>query len=75
MNYEFIPYIVMLYLLIRIGVLYGRKVPLVFIGLLVIGRLTVPVVLGFLGFSLYVTFLAIVLALIDRFKSIRWHSM
>ena len=75
MNYEFIPYIVILYLLIRIGILYGRKIPLIFIGLLVIGRLTVPVALGPFGFSLYVTFLAIILALIDRFKSIRWHSM
>ena len=75
MNYEFIPYIVILYLLIRIGILYGRKIPLIFIGLLVIGRLTVPVALGPFGNSLYVTFLAIILALIDRFKSIRWHSM
>ena len=75
MNYEFIPYIVMLYLLIRIGILYGRKIPLIFIGLLVIGRLTVPTALGPFGFSIFVTVLAIILALIDRFKSIRWHSM
>jgi len=74
-NYEFIPYIVMVYLLIRIGILYGRKIPLIFIGLLVFGRLTLPAVFGPFGFSIFVTVLAIILALIDRFKSIRWHSM
>jgi hypothetical protein len=74
-NYEFIPYIVMLYLLIRIGIFYGRKIPLIFIGLLVIGRLTLQEALGPSGFSIYVIVLAIILALIDRFKSVRWHSM
>ena len=75
MGYDFISYLVILFLLIRIGILYGRRIPLIFIGLLIIGRFTLPAMLGTLGFSLYVTGLAIVLALIDRFKAVRWHSM
>ena len=75
MGYDFISYLVILFLLIRIGILYGRKIPLIFIGLLIIGRFTLPAMLGMFGFSLYVTGLAIVLALIDRFKAVRWHSM
>lgn len=75
MGYDFISYLLILFLLIRIGILYGRRMPLIFIGLLIIGWFTLPAMLGTVGFSLYVTGLAIVLALIDRFKAVRWHSM
>jgi hypothetical protein len=64
-----------MYFLIRIGILYGRKIPLIFIGLLVIGRFTLPEMLGPYRFDIFVTGLAIILALIDRFKSVRWNSM
>ena len=75
MGYGSLAFLIMLFLLIRIGVLYGLRIPLIFIGLLVIGRFTLPAMLGPYRFELFVTFLAIVLALIDRFKSIRWNSM
>jgi hypothetical protein len=75
MGYGSIALLVMVYLLIRIGILYGRKIPLIFIGLLVIGRFTLPEMLGPYRFDIFVACLAIILALIDRFKSVRWHSM
>ena len=75
MGYGPIALVIMLFLLIRIGILYGRKIPLIFIGLLVIGRFTLPEILGPYRFELFVIGLAIVLVLIDRFKAIRWNSM
>jgi len=73
--YAFIPLVVMAYLLIRIGILYGRRIPLIFIGLLVIGRLSLPEMLGPYRFEIFVAGLAIVLALIDRVKSVPWDPM
>jgi hypothetical protein len=74
-NYGFIPFLVFLYLVIRIWFLYGPKIPLIFIGLLILGGFTVPEALGPYRYSLLVCVLAIVLALIDRFKSVRWNVM
>jgi len=75
MGYGGVGLLVMVFLLIRIGILYGRRIPLIFIGLLVIGPFTLPEMLGPYRFEIYVTCLAIILVLIDRFKSIRWNSM
>lgn len=74
-GYESIVYFVMLFLLIRIGILHGRRIPLIFIGLLVIGRFTLPALLGSSAFPFFAIGLTIVLALIDRLKGVRWHSM
>jgi hypothetical protein len=75
MGYGGIAFLILVFLLIRVGILYGRRVPLIFIGLLVIGRFTLPEMLGPYRFEIYVACLAIILVLIDRFKSVRWHSM
>ena len=75
MGYEFFGIAIFAFLIIRIWILHGPRIPLVFIGLLVIGRYTLPEMLGPFRFPLFVTFLTIVLLLIDRFKSVRWHSM
>ena len=73
--YGAIPYLIFAYLIIRVWILYGRKIPLIFLGLLVVVRYTVPEALGPYGPTLLITFLAIALALIDRFKSVRWNQM
>ena len=73
--YGAIPILVMVYLLVRIGFLYGLRIPLIFIGLLVVGRLTLPEMFGPYRFEIYVAILAIILALIDRVKSVRWDPM
>ena len=75
MGYHFIALPVLVFLLIRIGILYGRRIPLIFLGLLVLGRLVLPEALGPYRFEIFVTVLAILLFLIDRFMSVRWHSM
>jgi hypothetical protein len=70
--YAVIPTLVFWFLIIRIWVLYGRNIPLVFIGLWIAGRLTLQVIVGpsALGFPLFVCILGIVLVLIDRAKSL-----
>jgi hypothetical protein len=73
--YGFISLAVMIYLLIRTGILYGPKIPLVFIGLVVIGRFCLPEILGPYRFEIFVACLAIILVLIDRFKSVPWDPM
>jgi hypothetical protein len=75
LGYPFIAYVVVVFLLIRIGILYGRRIPLVFIALVVIGRFILPEALGPYRFEIFMTGVAILLVLIDRFKSIRWNSM
>ena len=76
-DYSGIAYLAFLFLIVRTWVRYGRKIPLIFIGLLLLGRYTLPLILGptLFGFSIYVCLLGIVLALIDRFKSLRWNVM
>lgn len=73
--YAAVPYFIFAYLIIRVWILYGRKIPLIFLGLLLVGRYTVPEVLGPFGPTLLIILLAIALALIDRFKSVNWNSM
>jgi predicted membrane metal-binding protein len=73
--YGGIPYLVFAFLIIRVWILYGRKIPLVFIALLLLGRYTLPEMLGPFRFQIFVCLLAIVLLLIDRFKSVRWNAM
>ena len=75
MGYELFGTLIFAFLIIRIWILHGPRVPLVFIGLLIIGRYTLPEMLGPFRFPLFVTLLTIVLLLIDRFKSVRWNSM
>jgi hypothetical protein len=74
-GYAGIPLIIMVYFLVRIGILYGRKIPLIFIALLIIGRFTLPEMLGPYRFEIFVACLAIILAVIDRVKSVPWNSM
>jgi hypothetical protein len=70
--YALIPTLVFWFLIIRIWILHGRNIPLVFIGLWIAGRLTLHVFAGSsaLGFPLFVCILGIVLAVIDRAKSL-----
>ncbi|HTG74210.1 MAG TPA: hypothetical protein VMB70_10590 [Terriglobia bacterium] len=75
MGYQLITYPIFAYLIIRTWILYGRKIPLTFLGLLVLGWYTVPRVLGSSGFPIFFVLLTIALLLIDRFKSVRWNSM
>ena len=75
MGYQLVPFIVFVVLIIRTGFRYGLKIPVVFIALLVLGRYTLPEMLGPYRYPLFVCMLAIVLALIDRFKSVRWNVM
>ena len=75
MGYQSIPFIVLVVLIIRTGILYGPKIPAVFIALAVLGRYTLPEMLGPFRYPLYLCLLAIVLALIDRFRSVRWNAM
>jgi len=75
--YALIPTLVFWFLIIRTWILYGRNIPLAFIGLWIVGRFTLPVIVGpsLFGFPLFVCFLGIVLALIDRVKSFRTNSL
>lgn len=75
MGYQLIPFIVFVVLIIRTGYRYGLKIPVVFTALLVLGGYTLPEMLGPYRYPLFVCMLAIVLALIDRFKSVRWNVM
>ena len=75
MGYQLVPFIVFVVLIIRTGFRYGLRIPLVFIALLVLGHYTLPEMLGPYRYPLFVCMLAIVLALIDRFKSVRWNVM
>ena len=70
--YALIPTLVFWFLIIRIWILHGRSIPLVFIGLWIAGRFTLHVIVGpsALGFPLFVCILGIVLAVIDRAKSL-----
>jgi hypothetical protein len=74
-GYQLVPFIVFVVLIVRTGFRYGPRIPLIFTALLVLGRFTLPQMLGPFRFPLYVCLLAIVLALIDRFKSVRWNVM
>ena len=75
MGYGSIAYLVFAYLIVRIGVLYGWRIPLVFAGLLVLGRYTLPETLGLYRFPVFVCILAIGLALFDRWKSLKWNQL
>lgn len=72
--YGLVAHLVFWVLIIRTGILYGRKIPLIFIGLWFAGLITLPRALPF-GFSLFVCGLGIVLAVIDRIKSTPWNQM
>jgi hypothetical protein len=75
MGYGGIAFVIFGFMVLRLWFLHGRRIPLVFIGLLLVGRYTLPEVLGPYRFELFVCLLAIALVLIDRFKSVRWHQM
>ena len=74
-GYGSVAFVVFAFLAIRIWMLYGPKIPLIFIGLLVLGQYALPEMFGPYRFPLFVTLLTIVLLLIDRFKAVRWNLM
>jgi hypothetical protein len=74
-GYQLIAYVIFWFMIVRIWFRYGRTIPLFFIALWFVVIYRTPAVLGPQGFPILICIFAIVLVLIDRFKSVRWNAM
>jgi hypothetical protein len=73
MGYGGIAFIVFWGLVLKVWFKFGPKLPLTFVGMLVLGYLGMPHIPGAQAyFSLFVCFLAIALLLADKVKSTPW---